>query len=435
VLIVADDLGYHDLGCYGNAQIKTPRLDRLARQGVRLTNFSVAWPACTPSRGSLLTGRYPQRHGTYDMFRNDTVDYGHRFDAAEYAVSPEMILGMDEREVLLPQVLRQVGYRNGIFGKWDLGQLRRFLPLARGFDDFYGFANTGIDYWTHARYGVPSMRSGNTLTAADKGQYTTDLFTREALRFLRENKQRPFFLYVPFNAPHIASSLEPGARGWVQAPPEYVRQYPPAENEKQQKRTSYMAAITCMDDAIGRILDFLDEHHLAHDTLVMFLSDNGGGGPADNAPLRGRKGDVFEGGVRVPCLVRWPARIPAGGTVDGFLTALDIFPTLVSAAGAAPPPGVVLDGHDMLATLTGRSPAPRREMFWQRREYRAARIGHWKWVQSRRGGGLFDLQQDVGEEHDRSADQPEVLAMVKSRFAAWQQAMHQAEPRGPFRDY
>jgi len=171
LLIVSDDQGYHDLGCYGSTEVKTPNLDRLASDGVRLTNFYVTWPACTPSRGSLLTGRYPQRNGTYDMFRNDLVDYDHLYTKHEYAVSWEMIGGMDTREVLIPKVLKKAGYICGIFGKWDLGQLHRFLPLQRGFDKFYGFTNTGIDYWTHERYGVPSMRRGNEPTTEDKGTY------------------------------------------------------------------------------------------------------------------------------------------------------------------------------------------------------------------------------------------------------------------------
>lgn len=437
LVIVSDDQGYHDLGCYGNTEIKTPHLDRLAAQGVRLTNFYVTWPACTPSRGSLLTGRYPQRNGTYDMFRNDTVDFGVKFDAASYAVSWEMIGGMDEREVLLPAVLGKAGYRSGIFGKWDLGQLKRFLPLARGFDQFYGFANTGIDYFTHERYGVASMRRGNALTAEDRGTYATELFRREALRFIDQHRGDPLFLYVPFNAPHSASSLDPAIRGTVQAPPEYLALYPEpgAKGKAAQRRRGYMAAVTCMDAAIGALLDRLDQHGLADNTLVIFLSDNGGAGVADNAPLRGHKGQMFEGGIRVPCIVRWPGRIPPGTVSDAFLTSLEIFPTLLAATGATPPAGVVLDGFDMLPVLAGTAPSQRTEMFWQRRADRAARVGAWKWVDSSAGSGLFDLSHDPGETRDLSHAQPDTLRLLQSRFAAWEQSMSAAEPRGPFRDY
>ncbi len=437
VLIVADDLGYRDLGCYGAEDVKTPHLDRLAREGVRLTSFYVAWPACTPSRGSLLTGRYPQRNGTYDMYRNDVVDFGVRLDPQRYAVSWEMVGGMDVREVLLPRVLARGGYTSGIFGKWDLGQLKRFLPLARGFDAFYGFANTGIDYFTHERYGVPSMRRGNDLTEEDKGAYCTCLFEREAVKFLKANRRRAFFLYLPFNAPHSASSLDPAIRGSVQAPQKYLDMYPlkPDASKRERRRQGFMAATTCMDDAIGRILGLLDEYDLDDRTLVVFLSDNGGGGGADNRPLRAGKSRMFEGGLRVPCIVRYPGKVPAGHTCDELLTALEVFPTIVRAAGLKPPEGVVLDGFDMLPVLQGKTPSPRRAMFWRRRGDRAARVGDWKWVDSAAGRGLFDLSEDLGEEHDLSEEKPEVLKMVRARFAAWEKAMQEAEPRGPFRDY
>ncbi len=432
LLIVSDDQGYRDLGCYGGTEIKTPHQDRLAAGGVRLTSFYVTWPACTPSRGSLLTGRYPQRNGTYDMFRNDLVDFDVRYDAHRYAVSPEMIGGMDVREVMLPKVLEVTGHRSGIFGKWDLGQLQRFLPLQRGFDEFYGFANTGIDYWTHERYGVASMRRGNALTTEDKGTYATDLFRREAARFLKANKDRPFFLYVPFNAPHGASNLQRPRPG-VQAPDEYLRRYP--NHDPKSKRTRFMAAVTCMDEAIGELLDLLETSGLADNTLVIFFSDNGGGGGSDNRPLRGRKGLMFEGGIRVPCIVRWPGRVPAGRTCDEFLTSLEIFPTVLKAVGAPPPKDVVLDGFDMLPVLQGKAKSQRTEMFWQRRGDKAARVGQYKWVDSKKGKGLFDLSKDIGERHDLSKQRPELLAQLEARFAAWRKAMDECEPRRPFKDF
>jgi len=440
LLIVSDDQGYHDLGCYGSTEVKTPNLDRLAAEGVRLTQFYVTWPACTPSRGSLLTGRYPQRNGTYDMFRNDLVDQDHLYTKEEYAVSWEMIGGMDTREVLIPRVLKRAGYATGIFGKWDLGQLHRFLPLQRGFDEFYGFTNTGIDYWTHERYGVPSMRGGNKPTTEDKGTYATDLFCREAMRFIDKHKDRPFFCYVPFNAPHGASNLQRPRPG-VQVPLEYIRKHygeydPKDANSRSARRIRYRAAITYMDEAIGQILGLLDKHGLADNTVVIFFSDNGGSrGTADNGPLRGGKGMMFEGGIRVPCVVRWPGVIPAGTTCQEFLSAMEIFPMLCRAAGVQPPKGVVLDGFDMTAVLAGKQKSPRREMFWQRRGDKAALVGDWKWVESSRGSGLFRLSNDVGEQHDLSKEKPDVLQMVMARFSRWEELMAEAEPRGPFRDF
>jgi len=450
VLIVSDDQGYGDLGCYGSSEIKTPHLDRLAAEGVRLTSFYVTWPACTPSRGSLLTGRYPQRNGTYNMFRNEAPDYGHQYSMEDYRVTWERVGGMDTREVLLPSVLRKHGYVCGIFGKWDLGIHRRFLPLQRGFDEFYGFVNTGIDYFTHERYGVPSMYRDNEPTVEDKGVYCTNLFRREAVRFLKENRERPFFLYVPFNAPHTASNLDTRIRSAAQAPERYRQMYPHLKMgytmrevkgrqaeipNADTRRLRYLAAVTCMDEAIGELLGLLDEYGLSEDTIVIFLSDNGGGSGSDNGPLRGGKGRLFEGGIRVPCLLRWPRLIKPGSVSDAFLTSLEVFPSVLAAAGAPVPEGVVLDGFDMMPVLADLKESPRKEMFWQRRGNKAARVGRWKWVESQKGGGLFDLFADIHEKHDLSKERPAVLERLRGRFAAWRETMDNCEPRGPFRDY
>jgi arylsulfatase A len=439
VLIVSDDQGYNDLGCYGGTEIKTPNLDRLATEGIRLTSFYVTWPACTPSRGSLLTGRYPQRNGTYDMFRNDKVDQDHLYTPQEYEVSWEMVGGMDTREVLIPRALKKAGYISGIFGKWDLGQLHRFLPLQRGFDDFYGYVNTGIDYWTHERYGVPSMYRNNNPTMEDKGTYATDLFRREAIRFIEMNKDRPFFCYVPFNAPHGASNLNRPRPG-VQAPLDYINAHyegydPNNTNTRQARRIRYMAATTYMDEAIGKILETLTRNHLEDNTIVIFFSDNGGGGGADNAPLRGGKSQMFEGGLRIPCIVRWPGVVTAGSVSDEFLSSMEILPTLCGAAGVQLPRDVVLDGFDMTSVLAGKKKSRRKEMFWKRKADKGARVENFKWVESARGAGLFDLSSDIGEKHDLSQEKPDVLKMVKARFAVWEELMAEAEPRGPFRNY
>jgi len=461
VLIVSDDQGYPDLGCIGTKPLITPNLDKLAAEGVRGTSFYVTWPACTPSRGSILTGRYPQRNGLYDMVRNDLVNFGHRYDAEEYAVSPEMTLGLDVREVTLGDLLRKAGYATGCVGKWDMGQARRYLPLQRGFDFFYGHGNNGIDYYTHERYGVPSLFRGNERTEEDKGTYVTDVFRREALGFVKQHAgKRPFFLYLPFNAPHGASSFGEGTKEGekklsegVQAPEKYVAMY--RGKVKDERLARYCGAVTCMDEAIGAVMEAVEKAGQTENTLVVFLSDNGGSGNGGNAPLRGQKSTMWEGGLRVPFIVRWPGKVPAGKVTDEFLTSLELVPTLLAAAGAEGLEETVgkdgrpsfalratkgetasrLDGFNLLPVLKGEAKSPRKEMFWQRRGDKAARVGSWKWVESEKGGGLYDLSTDLGEKKDLSAEKPEVLRRLKERFAAWRAEMDAAEPRGPFRDY
>ena len=362
---------------------------------------------------------------------------------------------MDTREVLLPALLKPGGYVSGIFGKWDLGVHKRFLPLARGFDEFYGFVNTGIDYYTHERYGVPSMYRNNTPTTTDKGTYCTDLFEREAVRFLKSHHEKPFFLYLPFNAPHNASNLDPAIRAGAQGPESAKTLYPHLQAEagfserkfgkygeklfkvpnRAARRLEYAASITAMDAAIGRVLGLLDQYNIADNTIVIFFSDNGGGGASDNTPLRGAKGQMFEGGLRVPCIIRWPGRVPAGKTNDAFLTTLEILPTLLQASQVKPQQDIILDGFDLLPVLRGEKPSARQTMFWQRRHDKGARVGDWKWVDSNRGSGLFNLKTDIGEQQDLSATHPEKLKLLKQHFARWKKQMDAAEPRGPFRDF
>jgi len=454
LLIVSDDQGYNDLGILGNGII-TPTLDRIANEGTRLTQFYVSWPACTPSRASILTGRYPQRNGIYDMIRNEAPDYGHKYSPDQYDVTLERIGGMDLREKLLPEILSSAGYLSGIYGKWDLGTLKRFLPTSRGFDDFYGFVNTGIDYYTHERYGVPSMVRNLNPTTEDRGTYCTHLFEREALRFIDDHAgTEPFFLYMPFNAPHNSSSLDPEIRSSVQAPDEFKKRYPPVDlatkstttyrygnpatvTSKEARQRDYRAAVTCMDASIGKLLERLEQKKILGDTIVIFFSDNGGSGGADNAPLRGHKGQTWEGGIRVPCLVRWPAGgIPAGKVCDELLSSLELLPSLAAVTGANVPEELILDGFDWWSTLRGETDSPRKEIFWKRRATRAARVDNWKWVDMGEGkGGLYDLAADPSETTDLSTKHPQQLKKVRARYQAWMKDMEAAEPRGPFRDY
>lgn len=453
LIFVSDDQGYRDLGCFGSEEIKTPHLDRLACGGIKLTNFYVAWPACTPSRGSLLTGRYPQRNGVYDMIRNEAPDYGHKYTPAQYAVTFERIGGMDLKEVLVSDLLSRAGYRCGMVGKWDLGMSKRFLPTSRGFHSYYGIVNTGVDYYTHERYGVPQMYRNLEPTTEDKGTYTTNLFHREAAAFIEQNHAQPFFLYVAYNAPHSASNLDPKIRGAAQGPEKYKKWYPhllkhddayvtrihkkyKREVEvptKENRRLEFLSAVSAMDASIGKLLDLLDKHKVTDDTLVIFFSDNGGGGGSENTPLRGGKGSMWEGGVRVPCIVRYPKRVPANATSDAFLTALEVFPTVLAAAGIRFQ-GPKLDGFDMTNVLRGQ-PSPRQDMFWQRRDHSAARVGNWKWIQTSEGEQLYDLSKDISEKNDLSKTEPDKLKMMREKFAAWKAEMDAAPPRGPFKDF
>jgi arylsulfatase A-like enzyme len=372
------------------------------------------------------------------MVRNDLVNYGHRYTADEYAVSPEMTLGLDPREQTIGDLLHAAGYTTGVVGKWDMGQVRRYLPLQRGFDFFYGHGNNGIDYYTHERYGVPSLFRNNERTEADRGTYATDLFRREALRFIRENAERPWMLYLCFNAPHGASSFageptNPSRGVGVQAPDEFVAPY--REQGVADRLARYLGAVTCMDAAIGEILSLVRELDQEQNTLVLFLSDNGGSGNGGNAPLRGQKSTMWEGGLRVPFLAKWPAGLPAGNVIDEPLSSLELFPTLLAAAKVTPPADVKLDGFDMLPVLRREQSSTRKETFWQRRSDKAARVGNWKWIESAKANGLYDLAADPGETSDLSQEKPEVLKMVQARFQAWRDEMDAAEPRGPFRDY
>jgi arylsulfatase A-like enzyme len=445
LLIVSDDQGWPDLGCIGIKPIQTPHLDSIAKGGVRLTNYYVTWPACTPSRGSILTGRHPLRNGLYDMVRNDMVNYGHKYSAQEYSTSPEMTLGLDPREKTLGDMLRAAGYRCGMVGKWDMGQAKRFLPLQRGFDFFYGHGNNGIDYYTHERYGVHSLFVGNQRSKADQGTYATDLFKREAVKFIaadtrpqRQQASQPWFLYLCFNAPHGASAYGEPKNGkkrgvGVQAPAEYIARY--ANSTVSENLQRYFAAVTCMDDAIGEILKLIRDRGEEGNTLVIFHSDNGGSGNGGNAPLRGQKSTLWEGGLRIPCVARWPGKIPAGKVSDEFLTTLELMPTLAAAAGAKTPEGVTLDGYNMLPVLAGEQPSPRQEMFWEFRGQKAVRKGNYKWIDSNAAKGLYDLASDIGEQNDLSEKHPDIAASLAARWTAWRQQMDQTEERGPFRDY
>lgn len=338
VILVADDLGWADVSFHGS-QIRTPHLDRLATEGAAFSRFYVC-PVCSPTRAGLMTGRYPIRYGLMRA-----------------VVPPWRRGGLDTSEVTLPEVLAKAGYRHrGIFGKWHLGHSDvKYHPLRRGFTEFIGHYNGAIDYFTHEREGELDWHRGYE-SNPDKG-YSTDLIADAAVAFINRHARAgsPFFCYVPFNAPHSplqakAEDLDrhrhlAGEGPLMGLPGKKAAGYG-AAGRGRSKRQTLAAMISSMDQGIGRILDALEAHHIGDNTLVWFFSDNGGIPPGDNRPLNGRKGTVFEGGIRVAAAVRWPGRIAAGSRIEAPLAYIDVLPTLMRVAGIPSHGGKALDGID-----------------------------------------------------------------------------------------
>lgn len=428
ILIVADDLGYGDLGPFGSEEALTPQLDRLAAGGLKATNFYVTAPGCTPSRASFLTGRYPQRNGIYDMIRNDMTNYGHRFTEMEYRRQPEATLGMDLREKTLGDMLQKAGYTTGLIGKWDLGRAKRFLPVNRGFDYFYGISNSGADYWTHDRYGIPSLYRNDALI--EEEGFLVELEGREAEQFIEKNKDHPFFLYYASNAPHGAANLE---KTGIEPPQKYLDLYP--DLDPKSSRTETLATISALDEQIGRILDVLEKHNLEENTLILFFSDQGAPAAGYNRELRGGKSTLWEGGIRSPFMAKWPGVISPETTISDFISSLDLMPTFAEICNTWVP-DATMDGYDILSVLSGgEDPSPREDMFWEWMHLKAARVGPYKWVKTPDEEGLYDLSRDPGEREDLSSELPEVVKELRNRWQEWKREMDHSEPRGPFEDY
>jgi arylsulfatase A len=412
VVMLADNLGYGDVGCYGNPAIKTPNIDRLAGQGVRLTDFYVASPTCTVSRASLLTGRYPQRNGLTWQLSVEENRSG---------------IGLRHSERLLPHYLKQQGYATACFGKWNIGFAPGSRPTQRGFDEFFGHVSGNMDYYTHVYNGENDLFRG-TEPAQVEG-YSTDLFADATRDFIRRHVGRPFYVHLAFNAPHYPNprNKAPGEPCVWQAPDECFELYgvsPQVEDET----TRYRAVVTAVDAAVGRVLAEIDSLGLAENTLVVFFSDNGafmlprrGMECASNKPLREGGVTLYEGGIRVPCLVRWPGVIEPGTVCREPLIHLDFFTMALKAAGAPMPDDRVIDGRDPTATLSGKSPSPHECLFFQFRKMSAARSGRYKIVQADkdRPFQLYDLEEDLGETADLAAQKPEIARALQRRFDQW----------------
>ncbi len=417
LLITADNLGYGDLPCFNpSSPVLAPRLDRLAEQGARLTQFYTASPTCTVSRACLLTGRIPQRHGLTDQLPGIAGNYGR---------------GLDSSEILIPQVLSAAGYATGCFGKWNIGFAPGSRPTERGFDEFFGHASGNIDYFTHNYNQKHDLYRG--IEEARVEGYSTDLFADATIDFMRRHTKRslPWFAYLPFNAPHFpnARNKAEGEPNIWQAPAAAFAKYgddPQTGDEKKR----YRAVVTAMDTAIGRVLDTLDELSVADRTFVFFYSDNGafmlkqrGLEVASNAPLRDGGVTCWEGGLRVAALARWPGRIEAARTIDQPLWSPDLFIACAKVAGAELPKDRKLDGRDPLPVLSSNgSRSPHDSLYFNYRQHAALRMGDRKIIRVGPTARwmLFDLANDQGEMNDLATNEPNQLARLVNEFDRWE---------------
>lgn len=409
VLLLADDLGYGELSCQGNPQIPTPHIDSIASSGVRFTQGYVSAPYCTPSRAGLLTGRYQTR-------------FGHEHNVVG-ASNLAPAIGLPASETTLADSLRGQGYISGAFGKWHLGGAAPYHPLRRGFDEFYGFLHEGHFYVPPPYRGVTTRLRSNEPPYDDENpiyrgqerivekEYLTDAITREAVSFITRHRQQPFFLYVAYNAVHSP----------MQAPTESMRKFNHIGDEHRQV---FAAMLSRMDNSVGAILQRLREEKLEQDTLIFFLSDNGGPTAeltSSNAPLRGGKGQLWEGGIREPFLVQWKGTIPGNRVLPQPVISLDIFSTAVGAAGSNAKPRLPLDGVNLLPLLTGASTAPPHDLlFWRYTPSIALRKGDWKLVKQTRPAApdaefeLYNLAADQSETTNLARQQPDILRALRT---------------------
>ncbi len=406
VHIVADDLGWKDVGFNGATDLKTPNLDALAAGGARFTQFYVQ-PMCTPTRAALMTGRYPFRYGL------------------QTAVIPSVsAYGLDTTEWLLPQVLKEAGYRTAIIGKWHLGHAdKKYWPRQRGFDYQYGPMIGELDYFTHEEHGVLDWYRDNE--PVREAGYTTTLLGNDAVRLIEQHDaSTPLYLYLAFNAPHTP----------YQAPPEYVDRF---QNIADPTRRTYAGMVAALDEQVGRVVAALEKKGMRDDTLIVFHSDNGGTRnamfagvmadmsrikiPCDNGPYKDGKGTLFEGGTRVAAFANWPGRIQPG-VVDGLIHAVDIFPTFAALAGASTAKSKPLDGVDVWDVMAKGAPSPRTEIVYNVEPFRAAiRQGDWKLVWRTTlpsSVELYDIPRDPSETKNLAAQHPDTVAALQRRLEA-----------------
>ena len=412
IIILTDDQGWWDVGFNGCTDIPTPNLDRIAKEGVRFTDGYVSYSVCGPSRAGLITGRYQDRFGSS---RNPTVDPS----------VPNN--GVPRSEKMISELLKPKGYATMAVGKWHLGTHTGLQPQDRGFDEFYGFLTGGHDYFPENLtledlsevkkewqwYRTKLLHNGKRV-ATD--EYLTDELSHMAVDFVERKKDQPFFLYLAYNAPHTP----------MQATQKYLDRFPTIENER---RRTYAAMVSAVDDGVGRLLDKLDEHNLAKDTLVVFLSDNGGAtnNASRNKPFSGAKGSLYEGGLRVPFAMRWPGTIPAGIDYENPVISLDIAATIVAQAGAEIPADKPLDGVNLIPYLRGEAKgAPHEALFWRMydKDDRALRLGsHKLLIEKDKPRQLFSLSDDMKETNNLAEQSPDELKRLIEMYEKWEAQM------------
>ena len=416
VFILADDMGYADLACYGADDVKTPHIDNLAKEGVKFTNVYAMGAECTPSRTSILTGRYPQRVSGMECAIG-TGNVGRYDDAIARAEKHD--LGLPASEALLAPGLKKAGYHSGVFGKWHLGYEEKFSPLEQGFDEFIGFLGGNVDYFHHVELSpIHVYLSGKK--KVDRDGYTTDLITRDAVRFIKDRSAKPdqpFFLYLPHAAPHFPFQA-----------PDSDTELPTKENWLAGDRATYVKMLKSLDDSVGEVVKALSENGFLENTLIVFASDHGAIRPGDNGPYRDFKGTLFEGGVRVPLIAKWSGHLEGGKTFEEVGTLMDLTTSFLRVAGADVPNGKKLDGVDLLKFAEENRPIPKRVIPWRARRgtrtWRAFRDGDWKYVKKtedeKSEEWLFNLKEDPFEKKDLAPTKGEIFQDLKARLAKWE---------------
>jgi arylsulfatase A-like enzyme len=409
LFILADDLGYGDLSCYGRPDYRTPHLDQLAREGLRFSSNYTAAAVCTPTRVALMTGRYPER---LPIGLVEPLAYG------------DVSVGLPPEHPTPASLLKRAGYETALIGKWHLGYLPEHGPIRHGFDEFYGILSGGVDYFSHREpSGKLDLHEGNV--TVNQAGYMTDLLTDRAVQYVRRRHAAPFYLALHYTAPHwpwegpgdtAASRMYRSVADTVMD--RFVRGY--ADGGSLRVFTAMMQRL---DEGVGRLLRALEDAGQSRDTFVVFTSDNGGERYSYNWPASDGKTSLQEGGIRVPAIVRWPGRVPAGRTADQSVITMDWTATMLAVAGAAPDPGYPLDGVDLTPLCLGEPAQFERALFWRTRAQDAARRGRWKYLRSGDDEMLFDIPNDPGERSDLDIYQPQALTSLREEFRRWNSQM------------